>query len=801
MRRLQVSTEIISILILALTLITLIPCFADTINYQYDDLNRLIRTENTSNGTVVEYQYDAVGNLTQKTTTASGFQFQVTVRKDAQNPLQGVRTYLFSEGGSYLGMAQTTDSAGMAVFNVFQGNYKVRADYLGYPFWSNVVQVAAATSIDLTIPHHTVNITVNGVYQGISAPLSGINVYLFTPSGSYLGQNQKTDADGRVNFSLPDRDYKVRADYLGRQYFSAVFNAEDTTVNIPMAEAEITVLQAGQPVTGVNVYAFTSTGSYLGINGKTDGSGKVAFRLPVSSYKFRADYLSNVYWSAEETLTADQLKPIVIDTGGGSFSLTVLKGTSDPLIGVNCYVFSEAGSYLGRSGKTGDTGQVSYNLSNGNYKFRVDYLGYSHWTDVVTVPTTMSITKVIDHQTVTITVAGSLTGDLQAKPGIPVYLFSPSGSYLSLSGTTDGTGRVSFSLPQKAYKVRADCLGRPFWSDSFTWEDKTIVIPEGTARIHVTMAGQDLGNVSVYAFSSGGSYLGLSGTTNASGRVDFRFPAGMYKFRADYQGNPYWATAVINQDVTNTVEISTGGGAFTLTLLKGASDPLTGVNCYVFNEGGSYLGFFGATNGSGQVAFNLSNGNYKFRVDYMGYPFWTDLYTVPTTLAGTFAIPHQNSVITVAGVYQGSQPIAGVNVYLFTSSGSYLSKTQATDGDGHETFSLPNKGYKARVDYRGYSFWSGEFQFQDATVSISQGVAQIIAQKNGNPVSGVRVYLFSGSGSYLGLNATTNADGKAEFLLPNKSYKFRVDEGGTQHWSAVKTIIEGQINPVEVIWD
>lgn len=38
-----------------------LPCFADTITYQYDELNRLIRVE-YSNGTVIEYNYDAAGN-------------------------------------------------------------------------------------------------------------------------------------------------------------------------------------------------------------------------------------------------------------------------------------------------------------------------------------------------------------------------------------------------------------------------------------------------------------------------------------------------------------------------------------------------------------------------------------------------------------------------------------------------------------------------------------------------------------------------------------------------------------------
>ena len=792
--------KIITAIVIALTLVTIIPSFADTINYVYDSLNRLIRVENTSNGSIVEYLYDAAGNRTQRTVTTAGIQLQVTVRKDDQSTLQGVSTYLFNESGSYLRLTQVTDAAGVVKFDVPQGTYKVRADYMGYQFWSNTVQVSTSTSIDLVIPHHTVNITVNTIYKGTSTPLSGASVYLFTPSNSYLGLSQQTGSDGRVTFSLPDRDYKVRADYLGQQYLSAVFNARDAAVNIPVADVEITVTQGDQPVSGVNVYVFTPDGSYLGVTGVTDASCKVTFRLPAASYKFRADYLGSQYWSSAEALVADQLKQITINTGGGLFTLTVLKGASLPLTGVSCYLFKVAGSYLGLSGVTSSSGQVSYNLPDGNYKFRVDYLGYQFWTDVVTVPTTLSLTKTIPHQNINISVAGSLAGNVQLKASVPVYLFSSSGSYLSLNSTTDGNGRAAFNLPQQLYKVRADYLGQQFWSGVFTWEDKTIDILEGSARVHVTMAGQDVQGVTVYVFNSGGSYLGISGKTNASGTVEFRLPVGTYKFRADYQGGQYWATAAINQDVMNTVELSTGGGQFTLTIDTG-SWPLAGVRTYAFNSSGSYLGMYKDSNASGQASFNMANGSYKFRVDYLGYQFWSDVYTVPTILSGTLSIPHQNITITVEGVYQTSQPIAGVNLYLFTPSGSYLNKTQATDGSGHVTFSLPNKSYKVRADYLGSQFWSNEFQFQNATVSIQRGVAQIIAKKNANPVSGVPVYAFSDGGSYLGLNVTTNTDGKAEFLLPNRSYKFRVDEGGAQHWSAVTTITAGQVNLVEVTWN
>ena len=35
-----------------------------------------------------------------------------------------------------------------------------------------------------------------------------------------------------MTFSLPQKDYKVRADYPGGQYWSEVFNAQNVAINI-----------------------------------------------------------------------------------------------------------------------------------------------------------------------------------------------------------------------------------------------------------------------------------------------------------------------------------------------------------------------------------------------------------------------------------------------------------------------------------------------------------------------------------------------------------------------------------------
>ncbi|MGD9106548.1 MAG: DUF6531 domain-containing protein, partial [Desulfobacterales bacterium] len=239
---------------------------------------------------------------------------QVTIEKSAQNPIVEIPVYLFNEGGSYLGQHQTTDSEGKVEFNLSEGAYKIRVDYLGYKFWSPVYAVSDNLSETLTISHQDVTITVQGNYSSPEL-ISDIPVYLFNEAGSYLTRKQTTDAGGQVVFNLPKQPYKVRADYLGRKFWSDLFTWQDTTVTIPMADAEITVTGSGVPLEGVTVYVFTASGSYLSRKGATDADGKIIFHLAAGDYKFRADYQGSRYWSDPATLTAGQVNPVSISTG------------------------------------------------------------------------------------------------------------------------------------------------------------------------------------------------------------------------------------------------------------------------------------------------------------------------------------------------------------------------------------------------------------------------------------------------------------------------------------------------------
>jgi hypothetical protein len=903
------------------------------------------------------------GAVNQVSLDAGGGLFVVTVEKSAESPMSGLRVYLYNSSNAYLGLSQVTGPSGEVSFSVPSGTYRLRADYLGYPFWSADYPVTKDTSVTLPIPHESVEITVQGVYQESAEPFVNVPVYLYTSAGSYVGRNGRTNSAGKILFDLPNKSYKVRADYLGKQHWSEDLSWQDRVMEIPLADAEITVTGGGFPKQGVKVYVFATSGSYLGLKQATDAEGKVLFRLPETSYKFRVDYLAGQFWSEEELLTADQVNPVGISVGGGAFSVFVLKETGDPRPGLTCYAYTASGSYLGMKGTTDTSGKVSFDLAAGSYKFQVDYMGYLFWSDVVAVPpaeylqmgiaeesvqvavstgsgpsrgvrvylfsesgaylglyketdeegevsfglpvgrnfkfradilgsqywsdvvnvtdggvetvyldagggllevrlekapnspmpgiqvylfgasgTYLGVSRVTDaggsvrfevpegaykvradylgypfwsadflvtqdsslllsmpHTAVEVTVQGVYQRMAAPMPDIPVYLFNSDGAYLGQRLMTNSGGKVTFDTPDRLYKVRADYLGGQFWSREFIQKNVSVDIPMADAEVTVTGAGFPRDDVAVYVFSPSGSYLGVNSRTNTQGKVTFRLPEGFYKFRVDYEAGQYWSNEeTLTAHQVNPVIISVGGGVFVFRALESPTEPIFGAKCYAFTEGGSYLGMLGATDMSGEASFDLADGRYKFRVDHMGYQFWSDVFHVPLVFSGSTTIPHADAVITVQGVYQSPEPLEGLKVYLFNPSGSYLGKYLITDSLGQAAFHLPHQPYVVRVDYLGRQFWSDPFTARDTTVTIPRGLAQVRVTRSGADVAGAKVYLFSEGGSYLGWYRITDLAGIGEFIIPSGFYKFRVDEGGHQYWTPVTELAAGRVSMLKV---
>ncbi|CAB1068583.1 hypothetical protein D1AOALGA4SA_414, partial [Olavius algarvensis Delta 1 endosymbiont] len=646
----------------------------------------------------------------------------------------------------------------------------------------------------MTIAHADVTVAVEGDWDGDIRPLEALPVYLFSASGKYLGIKQTTDDLGRVVFNLPAEDYKVRVDYLKQKHWSEVFNHADQTVTIAEALAEITVNGQGLPLTGVKVYAFNDAGAYLGLNDVTDSAGRVSFRLPAGEYDFRADYMDSRYFAGASTLIAHVANPVAISTGGGNLALTVQKQPQSPLAGASCYLFSTAGKYLAQRQVTGGAGEAQFNLADGDYKIRVDYLGYRYWTDPFNIPGTSELLFEIPHQDVTVTVSGDFDGDVQPLSDVPVYLFNADKKYMKIKGKTDVWGQAVFNLPEAEYQVRADYLKERYWSEVFAAEDSDIIIDEGMAAVVVSQSGRPLEGVKVYAFNAADSYLGLSGETDADGLVEFRLPRGNYRFRADHQGSRFWATSQVEGHMINNIELTIGGGTFVLSVQKETGEVLSNVPVYVFSEAGKYLGLNATTDEIGQAAFELADGTYRFRVDYLGYRFWTADLTLPDALSEVLAIDHQDVTVTVNEVYgYDTMPIEGIPVYLFTAGGSYQRVTAKTDDLGQVVFNLPEADYEVRADYLSGRFWSPVFNGTDVVVDIGHGLAAVHVTDAELDLFDVPVYLFNEAGKYLGRVERTDSAGMTTFLVPEGTYQFRVDYDGNQIWSeAIDILVDDQ---------
>ncbi|MCK5614446.1 RHS domain-containing protein [Candidatus Pacearchaeota archaeon] len=731
-----------------------------------------------------------------------GGSLTVTLQQNEEQSINGVTCYLFSSQDKYLGMKAVTDEAGQASFAVSAGEYKIRGDYLGYKFWADLTSVENDTQIDLVIPHQQITVTVNGDYNGDLESRANQPVSLFTPADRYLSQKIITDQQGQATFSLPEREYKLRVNYLKQEYWSDNFTWTNPTITIPEGMAIATVVNQQEAIADIKVHAFNESARYLNLRETTDETGKVTFRLPAGNYNFRADYLRNRYFSGETTIIAGVENPIAIQTGGGEVVLSLSQATDVPLVGVRCFLFNQDDKYLGQKDVTDDLGHISLSPPAGDYSLRIDYLGYQFWTDLFSVPETADLAFLISHQQVNVNIAGIYNEENQPLIGAKAYLFSEEDKYLGRKTESDDQGQTSFSLPDADYKIRVDYLRKQYWADLDSWTDLSVLIPHGKAIISVNQGGENLvAEAKVLVYSDQDKYLGIKGITDENGQLSFTLPTGSYTFRTDYLGSQFWSSGTIVADQENEVTVNTGGGSFSLTVNKTDGNPLTNVKVYLFSEAGKYLGQNSLTNEQGQVSFDLTDGSYKFRVNYLGSQFWTEA-ELPELMSEVLSIEHHDVTLT-ANSFDGFEqvPLAGQRVYLFTEKGKYLNQKQTSDENGQVTFNLPDQAYKLRVNYLKGQYWTDTLNIGDNELTIDHGQVELIVRHNGEELTNVPVYLFNEAGKYLGRRQRTNEQGIIEFTLPTTNFKFRIDYNGSQYWSDSVNVLAFELNNLELNLD
>ncbi|MBN2256694.1 MAG: hypothetical protein JW704_02570, partial [Anaerolineaceae bacterium] len=305
----------------------------------------------------------------------------ITVLDTSGNPVADLNAYAFN-GVTYSGYHGTTDGNGQLVLYLPDGSYRFRVDRNGTQFWSGlenhcILPGCDSATITVTIP---LVITVNNT-DGI--PVAGLNVYAFSDS-VYTGYHGLTEENGTVVLTLPQGDYRFRADLNGTQFWSGDENhctlpgcdSASITVTIPVSVSVIDT--NGQPAAGLNVYAFSDS-VYTGYHSLTDEYGMVVLTLPQGDYRFRADLNGTQFWS-------DAVNHCALP-GCGSAAITVtipltvavINASGLPFEGLHVYAFNGT-TYAGYSRVTDSAGQVVFTLPAGDYHFRADYDSVPFWS-------------------------------------------------------------------------------------------------------------------------------------------------------------------------------------------------------------------------------------------------------------------------------------------------------------------------------------------------------------------------------------------------------------------------------------
>ena len=640
--------------------------------------------------------------------------------QSGQTPLGSVNVYLYDENGHYLGKYVTTGSDGIATFSVEDGNYILRADYMGYSYYSKVVNYPTEKSVIIDVGGGTVYCK---VIDGGDNPITNTRVYLFRATGQYLGKYAYTNGTGIATFTNlgGGQLYKFRVDYLALQLWSQEFAAANNSVipvNVGGGTIYINVTDgSGNAIKNVRTYLFTEANRYSGRYAYTNNSGIATYeRVSAGYFKVRIDYLAQYFWSPVFNATDGLI--VQASIGGGTLYGNIT-ASGKPIVNTRVYLFTQNNRYTGRYGYTNTSGIVEIQgVGTGTYKLRVDYQANYHWSD----PFYFNETAIVDVDIGGGTVYANVT---DAITGVRVYVFTPNGRYTGTYAYTNASGIATFAvLSAGTYKFRVDYLAQYFWSQAFQASDGLIVhvdIGGGTLTVHlVNNYGTDITNTRVYLFTSTSRYTGKYAYTNSSGyAVLTGIGAGFYKLRADYLALYYWSD-VINFTQSMVYEFNIGGGIVYMHVYDGSGTDISGPRAYLFTSTGRYTGYYAYLNSSGFVSCpRIGNGTFKWRVDYLSKYYWSPEFTAVNGSVLQFNIGG-GTIYAYVEDNNGS-PVGNIRVYLYTDSGRYCGKYAYTNSSGYAVFTGVGSGdFKFRADYSGSQYWSDVFTAQgDLVVNIT----------------------------------------------------------------------------------
>ena len=582
---------------------------------------------------------------------------------DSNGLAQADLTVHVYDGSSDTGITGTTNGLGQVVFDLANGDYRVRVDKFTGQYFSgssNHCSVPTCTAINATVPVYGV-VSVAVIDSGNTAQ-PGLSVVALDGT-EQIGSGVLTGQDGIAVFNLPEGSYRFSTVYNTQTYFSgtddhcSVPTCTSAGITVPIyASVTISVtdtasvVQAGLQVTA---YQGDTATAYTAI---TDENGQVSLTMPEGSYYFRT--VKNGYTASSGsnnhcTVPACSAASITLPT----FSeVVVTVADSASVAQADLPVFAYDGeNQTGYNTLTDVNGQATLNLPEGSYRFRTTTHSLNYYSSAengCTTPTcTTALVTVPQFAEVTVTVSDSAD---TPQADLPVYAYTGD-TYTGFFATTGSNGQAVLTLPEGNYRFRTTTHSLDYYSSAenacsvITCTSSAISVPRfGEVTVTVKDSNHTIQANRYIEVYSGTTYSNYSGTTNASGQVTMTLPEGEYRFKTRYGYLEYFSAE------TNHCSVPTCTSADFITPVIGQvavhventtgevqnNNPLTVFR--IVDGALVFTGISGWTDVNGDDTISLPEGEYRIGVDIYGFRFYsneTDLVNVPTDTTCTITTP------------------------------------------------------------------------------------------------------------------------------------------------------------------
>ena len=599
----------ISIVFITLFLIPVITSHAETINYTYDELNRLIRVE-YGDGTTIQYTYDKAGNRQQKTiiddvpptgtiTINSGAAFtnntNVTLTLSCSDPY-GCSQMQFSNDNVTYSTPETYATTKAWVLTTGDGTKTVYAKFKDTSGnWSTVY--SDTILLDSTSPATTASPS-EGTYNTVQT------VTLTCDDGGGSGCDKiyyTTDS------TTPTTSSSVYSTPITISSTTTLkFFATDLAGNPQTIKTETYTIDAMPPTTTASPIGGTYNSAQSVTLSCSDGSGSGCDKIYYTTDGTIPTILSPVYSSPINISVTTTLKYFAKDLAGNSETLKsetytistnmvtveLRDSTGNPLSGGVVQYYSGGWQVFGT---TDASGRVSKELQPGTYTFSMNYgsARQEKSQNVATNPTVVFQTTKVTVQLKDSTGALMDTGTLQYYSGGWRDIGSTSGGQLTkelLPGSYTFSMNYAFARQEKAQNIASNP------TVVFQTISATVQLKDSTGTL------MDAGTVQYYS----GGWRDIGPTSG--GQVTKELLPGSYTFSMNYAfarqekaqniaSNP----TVVFQTISATIQ------------LKDSTGSLMDTGTVQYYSGG--WRDIGSTSG-GQVTKELLPGSYTFSMNY-----------------------------------------------------------------------------------------------------------------------------------------------------------------------------------------